>query len=88
MKSQQPYDQNNWYDRNGVERPEHIPFMTEEEMERKFAEIRANTVHGDWKQEGNRLTCNKCNPKHSDTIPTDYLLQGTDERGLPILKKL
>lgn len=82
------YDENNWYDRNGVARPEAIPFLTEEELERKFAEIRANTVHGDWKQEGNIITCNRCSPSHSAPIPTEYLLQGTDDKGLPILKKI
>lgn len=79
----------NWFDRHGVDRPSHDPHLTEEELEKRFDEIKANTTHGAWKQMGNRLTCNKCNPPHtSEPIPVDYLLQGTDENGLPILTKL
>lgn len=91
MKNQQrseQYDPNNWYDRHGVKRPEHIPFLTEEELERKFAEIKAQTTHGDWKQDGTTITCNRCNPRHSSGIPPTHLLQGTDDRGMPILKKI
>jgi hypothetical protein len=82
------FDPNNWYDRHGVDRPRHDPHLTEEELLKTFEKIRAETVHGDWIQEGNRLTCRRCNPPHSDTIPTDYLLQGTDKNGLPKLKKI
>lgn len=88
MTEKPSYDRDNWYDRHGISRPTHIPFMTDEELEKKFAQIRSSTVHGNWTQQGNRLTCNKCELRHSDIIPTNYLLQGTDERGLPIFKKL
>lgn len=78
-----------WYTRHGVDKPEHIPFMTEEELEEQFAKIRAKTKHGKWTQMGNRLTCNNCIPPHtSEPIPVNYLLQGTDDKGMPILTKL
>jgi hypothetical protein len=87
--NQQPYDRNNWYDRNGVARPQHDAHLTEDEIQKAFDKLRAETVHGNWIQVGNRLTCQKCNPPHtSEPIPTNYLLQGTDDKGLPILKKL
>lgn len=86
---EQVYDENNWYDRNGVARPDVSEHMTEEKLVEIFDKLRKETVHGDWIQDGNRLVCRKCNPQHaSEPIPIDYLLQGTDDRGLPLLKKL
>ena len=87
MNSQQ-YDKDNWFDRNGVPRPDHIPFLTEEELEKKFKEIRETTVHGGWKMQGNYLFCTKCQFQHGDFIAPEYILQGTDNKGLPILKKI
>jgi hypothetical protein len=85
----QPFDPDNWFDRNGVERPKHDPHLTEEELAKTFERLRKETVHGDWLQDGNRLVCRKCNPQHaSEPIPTEYLLMGTDSKGLPILKKI
>lgn len=82
-------DNENWFDRHGVNRPVHDPHITEEELRGNFDRIRKETVHGDWRQMGNRLTCNKCVPSHtSGPIPVDYMLQGTDSNGLPILKKM
>ena len=78
----------NWYDRIGVDRPEHIPFMTEEELEKKFRNIRESTIHGNWKQQGNYLFCTKCPNQHGDFISPSYLLKGTDDKGLPILEKI
>lgn len=82
--------QSNWYDRHGVDQPEHIAHgITDDELEQKFAELRAKTKHGKWTQMGNRLTCNNCNPPHTtEPIPVDYLLQGTDDEGLPMLTKV
>lgn len=89
MPTRQPREPENWYDRHGVDRPAEFPHLTWEELEKKFEEIRANTKHGKWTQMGNRLTCNNCNPTHtSEPISPEYLLQGTDDQGLPILKKL
>lgn len=85
MADKKPF---NWYEHHGLKPPEHIPFMTEEEMERKFAEIRANTKHGGWKQQGNFIWCTKCPNQHGDSIPVEYLLKGTDAAGLPILTKI
>jgi chromosome segregation and condensation protein ScpB len=43
----------------------------------------------DWRQRGSVLFCIACPYEHA-TEPrfTDYLLQGTDDNGAPILKKL
>lgn len=86
---QTPKEPGDWYERHGVAPPEHIPHgLTDEQLEQKFAEIREATVHGGWKQKGNYIWCTKCPNQHGDTISVDYLLQGTDKKGLPILTKL
>lgn len=78
-------DGQNWYQRNGVEPPEHIPHGVEEDITEKMK----GTVHGAWQQRGNRLICTKCPNHHmTDPIPIDRILTGTDNNGLPILKKL
>jgi hypothetical protein len=77
-----------WYTRNGVEKPKHDPHMTEAEIRDTFETLRKTTVHGGWKQVGNRITCYKCPTPHGDTIPTEYLLKGTDTNGLPTLAKI
>ena len=76
------------YEKLGLEPPEHIPFLTDEELEKEFAKIRKNTVHGDWKQQGNMITCYKCLTPHGDTIPTNFILEGTDKNGMPMLRKI
>lgn len=89
MSSPKPQDSRSWYERHGVAEPEHIPHgLTDDELEAKFKEIRENTVHGGWKQQGTYIWCTACPQQHGDNIPVDYLLQGTDDKGLPILKKL
>lgn len=87
-KSNQPKEPFDWYKYHGVEPPEHIPHISDEEREAKFAEIRASTKHGNWKQMGNYIWCTNCPNQHGDKIPPEYLLQGTDEKGLPILTKI
>lgn len=80
--------ESSWYERHGVAEPEHISHgLTDEELEAKFKDIRENTVHGNWKLQGNYLSCNKCPNPHGGLIPTTHILEGTDERGMPILTK-
>lgn len=78
-------DGENWYQRHGVKEPESIPHGTEENITAKLS----GTVHGEWIQMGNTLICRKCPNNHStEPIPVDRILIGTDDNGLPILKKL
>lgn len=74
-----------WVERHGATPIESIPHGTEDDITEKMK----GTVHGDWVQMGNVLICRKC-PNHHQTepIPTEYLLKGTDNKGLPILEKL
>jgi hypothetical protein len=76
-----------WYEGHKVAPPEHIPYLTDEELEAKFAEIKAKTHH-EWRQRGTYLFCIGCPYEHGDYIPPEYMLQGTDEKGLPELTKV
>lgn len=41
-----------------------------------------------WRLEGNTLHCDTDLGPMTQTISTDYILRGTDEKGLPILVKV
>jgi hypothetical protein len=41
-----------------------------------------------WRQSGSYLICQTCEPVHASHIGTDFLLQGTDNKGEPILKRI
>ena len=81
--SQNP--QNKQYEDWGVEPPSHEPHGTEAQL----AEVMAQPVkHGNWVQMGNIIECRACPNPHSDRIGVEYLLTGTDEKGLPVLTKI
>lgn len=78
-----------WYEAHGVENPKHEPHLTEDRLEEIFDKMRAPNVHGNWKQKGNILECHKCPNVHAtEPIDPNYLLTGTDSKGLPMLRKL
>ncbi len=41
-----------------------------------------------WRLKGNQLIADTEVGELSQTIPTDYILTGTDEQGLPVFKKV
>lgn len=54
-------------------------------------DIRANMRPANprnWRLEGNILKADTDFGPYAHPIPTDYVMDGTDERGLPILRKL
>jgi len=74
-----------WFDKHGKPRPAHSEHVREEDIQRNMVKLIPHT----WKQEGNRLIGYvDGGTKISQTIPTNYLLIGTDDKGLPIFKKL
>lgn len=53
------------------------------------AALAAKQVRHEWRQQGSRLFCIACPNEHgTEGVFTNYLLQGTDAKGLPILKKV
>lgn len=66
--------------------PLHIPHGgTVEEIADKYA---FRGKHGPWRQEGNMIICKCLLGTHASPIPTDYILEGTDEDGKPMLRKI
>lgn len=57
---------------------------TEDEIREKLVQLKPNT----WSLEGNKLTGQTEMGLLVQYIPTDYICSGTDDKGLPILKKV
>lgn len=75
-----------WYREQGVEPPTHEPHGTEAEIAEAMS---GQKVRHEWRQMGSRLVCIACPLEHSTEAKfTNYLLQGTDANGLPILRKV
>lgn len=74
------------YEDWGVEPPSREKHGTEADRDAAMA---GPQVRHEWRQMGSRLFCIAC-PNEHGTEPRyiDYILQGTDENGLPILKKV
>lgn len=68
----------------GAAPPVAIPHMTEEEIAQNMKPLKPNT----WRLEGNKLIGETEMGPLVQFIPTDYILTGTDDKGLPILKKI
>lgn len=68
----------------GVEPPKATPHVTEEEMANNMQRLMPNS----WTLEGNELVGMTEMGELRQTIPTDYICTGTDDKGLPILKKV
>ena len=73
-----------FYTRHGVVPPSH-------ELHGNMTELMANVdkVRHDWRQRGAVLFCVACPNEHA-TEPrfVDFLLEGTDSNGLPVMKKI
>lgn len=67
-----------------TEPPKTTTHITEEDMMRNLTP--AKTYN--WRLEGSLLICDSDLGKISQTIPPDYVCQGTDTNGRPILTKI
>ena len=72
------------YERWGKQPPTHDPHCTDEDIKENLKPIRPTQ----WRQEGNKLIGDTEMGRVVQFVPTDMMLQGTDEKGLPILKKV
>jgi hypothetical protein len=80
-----PNPEDKFYEKNGVTPPTRDFHGTQEDVAKNLAQ----SVKHDWRQRGAVLFCIACPWEHA-TEPrfTKHILQGTDEKGMPILKKL
>lgn len=67
-----------------VDAPETIPHLTEDEIKDKLKPM----LPAKWHLEGNKLIAVTENGTHAQMIDPSYILVGTDENQLPILKKI
>lgn len=72
------------YERWGKQPPTHDPHGTDKDIKENMKPLRPTK----WRQEGNKLIGDTEMGRVVQFVPTDMILQGTDEKGLPILKKV
>jgi hypothetical protein len=74
-----------WFDKHGKERPSHVPHGTEEDIRKNMVKLMPTK----WVQQGNQLIgTTEDGVRIVQSIPTDHLLSGTDDRGLPTFTKI
>ena len=77
-------DELEMYQRWGVEAPSHDEHGTIEEIREKMERVKVTK----WTMEGNQLIGETNFGPLRQTVPTDYILIGTDKKGLPLVKKV
>lgn len=83
MAEYKPYNFD-WFVKNQLVPPESIAHGTEEDVREKLKPAKT----WNWKLEGNQLSCETDLGPMTQTIPTDVILTGEDENGLPILQRI
>lgn len=78
-----PYDED-WFIKQQLKPPDAVTHGTDEEIREKLKTLKT----WNWKLQGNQLTCQTEMGQLTQTVPTDVILVGEDEKGLPILKKI
>jgi hypothetical protein len=72
------------YERWGVTPPSHEPHGTDKEIRKNLSKLEPT----DWRLEGNKLIYKTEMGEVAQFIPTNYILEGTDSKGLPKFKKV
>lgn len=78
-------DQLKWYDKHSKARPTHIAHgVTSENINEHMQELRPSK----WRLEGNKLIGETVMGPLVQTIPTNVILKGVDNSGLPIFAEV
>lgn len=72
------------FEKWGKTPPKVAPHGTEDEIRQRLSAVMPST----WRQTGNQLIGESDLGVFSQTIPTSHILVGTDEKGLPVFKKI
>jgi hypothetical protein len=73
------------FQRYGLQPPEHIPHYQIDDIEQYLKKLHTTN----WRMEGpGLLVCDTNMGTLKQRVPLDYYCDGTDEDGLPILKKI
>lgn len=73
-----------WFDKHGVKRPDNIPHVHEADIEKNMQRLMPHS----WKLEGNKLIGMTDVGPLVQFIDPNYILTGTDDKGLPMFKKV
>lgn len=84
MSSKYFHPQHDFFAKRNLPVPTTTPHGTEEDIEKKAKKLMPNT----WRLEGNKLIGETEMGALVQTIPPEYICQGTDDEGLPILTKI
>lgn len=84
MNQQYHHPQEDQFRKWNVPVPSAIPHLTEDEIKQHLKPM----LPGKWRAEGNQLIAETENGVHVQTIPSDQLLIGTDEKGMPVFRKI
>ena len=77
-----------WFDRMKVKRPAHFEHGLEDTAENPLSKQLVKLRTWDWKRDGNYITCMTDQGKLTQYLDPSYIVLGTDDDGMPILKKL
>lgn len=80
-------DDDQFYEVRGVAPPTRMPHMTLDDLEERFEDNRRKRAC-QWKQKGPEVFCDDCPNRHGIMVGTGMMLQGTDAKGLPMLKRV
>lgn len=73
-----------WFEKMGKTPPTHEPHGDPEAVVKGMKK----QLPTEWKLKGNMLTGKTSMGQIGHTIPPNYILKGTDEKGMPILEKI
>lgn len=74
-----------WFERYGLKKPEHVSHgVTPDDIGDRLRQLKPYA----WRLEGNKLIGLTDMGNLVQTIPTDYVLEGRSENGLPRFRKI
>ena len=74
-----------WYEKHGKEPPQRVSHgLTDDQIKDNLVRYKATS----WRLEGNQLIAESEMGRLVQRIPTDYICEGMDDKGLPKLRKV
>lgn len=77
-----------WFDRMNLRRPTHTEHGLEDTVENPLSKQLIRFRTSNWRRDGNMLVCDTDNGPLTQYLDPAYIVLGTDDDGLPILKKV
>lgn len=77
-----------WFDRHKVDRPKSFSHDVKDTPEHPLSEQIPRLKLSNWRIQGNMLIADTEHGEFAQRISPEFICMGTDEAGLPILKKV